>query len=154
MAAAEQAHRHAVENKLVDNEISQGRLALTEGIKQAKRGQFFGVGLAVLFLVATVFVMWYGMKHDHDWVAGVGGAAIIAEVVGLVYIFARERNDVSEEMAQKKQAGFAGRALQPEPEQHGQTEIGQGAESRPPQPPSAPGAATQPPPRTSGAEAN
>ncbi|MGH2561638.1 MAG: DUF2335 domain-containing protein [Thermomicrobiales bacterium] len=102
MARDEQLHRHEMERKLVDHGIRQETTALADGIKRANRGQLLGFVLAVLFLAAAVFVMWYGTKHDQPWVAATAGGAIVAQIVGVVILFMRERSAVSEEMAEKR----------------------------------------------------
>lgn len=102
MARDEQMHRHAMDRLLFEHDVRQETKALAHGTQQAGRGQWFGFLLAILFLAAAVFVMWYGMKHDQPGVAATGGGAIIVEIVGVVVLFLRERSGVTAEMAEKR----------------------------------------------------
>jgi uncharacterized membrane protein len=102
MAAVEQQHRHAIENRIVDHNIAQETEALDRGNRRADIGQVCGFALALLFLIAAVWVMYYGMHTNHPNVAIVGGGAIIAEIVGVVILFVRERSSITQEMAQKE----------------------------------------------------
>jgi uncharacterized membrane protein len=97
---SEQQHRHRLEQRALDLEEK----ALDSGIERAKKGQMIGLVLSVLFLAATLFVMYYGMKTDHERVAITGGIAIVTAIAGLVVIFLREESGVSKELADKRRA--------------------------------------------------
>lgn len=61
------------------------------------------------------------MRHGHDWVAGIGGGAIIAEVAAVAFVFARERGAVArkaeqDDGAEERQPPVVPRPSLPDPE--------------------------------------
>lgn len=79
MAERQLDHRIGCENKVVDGSVAE-----------SKRGQSYGLIVALFFLAAAVFLGYFG----HDWLAGVlGGGTLVALVTVFVTNKPHKPND-------------------------------------------------------------
>jgi uncharacterized membrane protein len=101
MAESEQAHKHQVENKMLDAEIedrAQGRTA-------EKRGQFCALTIGVLALIALVIVAIFG----NPWLALFpGGVLGIEGIAYLVSVFMKLKAEPSNNEKPSKPANNSG----------------------------------------------
>lgn len=74
----------AMAEKQSEHRMNLERYIVNSGINEAKRGQLFGFVLAIVFLLAAIYL---GM-NDHDWLA-VGIIAIIASI-SVIFVLKKE----------------------------------------------------------------
>lgn len=76
MAEQQLNHRIECENKVVNGSVSD-----------SKRGQWFGLTVSVLFLIAATVLGLYG----HDWLAGILGGGTLVSLVS-IFVLNERRN--------------------------------------------------------------
>lgn len=85
MAERQLDHRISCEDKVVDGSVAE-----------SKRGQNYGLIVALLFLTAAVFLGYFG----HDWLAGVlGGGTLVALVTIFVTNKPHKHNNKEDDQA-------------------------------------------------------
>lgn len=94
MAEAQQSHRFANENKVVDSSIALSRT-----------GQWMGWTLAVGF----IFVAWRAVELNQPWVAAIASGTTI---VSLVSVFVRVAGAKSAELQSRPHASIAANSRQ------------------------------------------
>jgi uncharacterized membrane protein len=83
MAENQSSHRMDLEQKVVNDQLGE-----------SKRGQYFGFAIAVICLVATLYLA----LQNHDTVAGILGGTTI---VGLVTVFVLGKREQKENLSNK-----------------------------------------------------